>query len=84
MRIMLRAAMAALSIASIGSAYADGGEGIVANTEFTEIQGVVAQAPAQNVPLVAATQDGQAAQTHESQANGTTWLFPPVGKYLAQ
>lgn len=43
MRIMLRAAMAALSIASIGSAYADGGDGVVANTEFTEIPGVVAR-----------------------------------------
>ena len=80
MRIMLRAAMAALSIASIGSAYADGGDGVVANTEFTEIPGVVAQAPAQSAPLVAATQDGQADQTYESHANRTTWLFPPVGK----
>jgi hypothetical protein len=84
MRIMLRAAMAALSIASIGSAYADGGDGIVANTEFTEIPGVVAQAPVPNVPLVATVQDGQAVQTDESHGNRTTWLFPPVGKYLAQ
>ena len=84
MRIMLRAAMAALSIASIGSAYADGGEGVVANTEFTETPGVVAQAPVRNVPLVATAQDGQAAQTYESHANGATWLFPPVGKYFAQ
>jgi hypothetical protein len=84
MRIMLRAAMAALSIASIGSAYADSGDGVVANTQFTEIPGVVAQAPVQNMPLVAATADGQAVQTYESHANRTTWLFPPVGKYLAQ
>jgi hypothetical protein len=84
MRIMLRAAMAALSIAGIGSAYADGGDGIVANTQFTEIPGVVAQAPIQNVPLVATAQDGQAVQTNESHANRTTWLFPPVGHYLAQ
>jgi hypothetical protein len=80
MRIMLRAAMAALSIASIGSAYADGGDGVVANTEFTEIPGVVAQAPVQSAPLVATAQDGQADQTYESHANRTTWLFPPVGK----
>ena len=84
MRIILRAAMAALSIASIGSAYADGGDGVVPNTEFTEIQGVVAQAPVQSAPLVATAQDGQADQTYGSHANRTTWLFPPVGKYLAQ
>lgn len=84
MKIMLRAAMAALSIASIGSAYADGGEGIVANSQYTEIPGVVAQAPAQNVPLVATAQEGQAIQTYVPGGNRTTWLFPPVGKYLAQ
>ena len=45
MKIMLRAALAAASIASIGSAYAGEGEGVVSNTRFTEIPGVVAQAP---------------------------------------
>ena len=48
MKIMLRAAFAALSIASIGTAYADGGDGPIANTQFTEIPGVIAQAPVRN------------------------------------
>ena len=47
MKIMLRAAIAALSIASIGSAIAGEGEGTVANTQFTEVPGVVAQADVQ-------------------------------------
>ena len=57
MKIMLRAAIAALSIASIGPALADGGEGTVANTQFTELPGVVAQAQVPNAPVYA--QNGQ-------------------------
>jgi hypothetical protein len=83
MRIMLRAAMAAVSIGTIGSAYAGEGEGPAANTLFTEIPGVVAQAPAQTAPLTTA-QNGQAMQTDVSDSNRTTWMFPPIGKYLAQ
>ena len=49
MKIMLRAAPVALSI-DIGSAYADSEGGQVANTQFTEIPGFLAQAPAQNAP----------------------------------
>ena len=45
MKIMLRAAIAALSFASIGSAYAGEIEGIQANTLFTQLPGVIAQAP---------------------------------------
>jgi len=60
MKIAIRAAIAALSIASIGSAYAGDGEGLAANTQFTEIPGVIAQAPAQNAPVFANAQNGQA------------------------
>jgi hypothetical protein len=84
MKIMLRAAMAAISIATIGSAYAGEGEGTAANTLFTEIPGVVAQAPVQNAPLVATAQDGRVMQTDVSGSNRTTWVFPPIGKYLAE
>jgi hypothetical protein len=42
MKIMLRAAIAALSIASIGPALADGGDGPAANTFFSELPGVIA------------------------------------------
>lgn len=84
MRIMLRAAIAAVSIGTIGSAYAGERAGTVANTLFTEIPGVVAQAPAQTAPLMATAQNGQAMQTYVSDSNRTTWMSPPIGKYLAQ
>ena len=57
MKIMLRAAIAALSLASIGPALADGGESPAANTHFTELPGVVAQAQVPNAPVYA--QNGQ-------------------------
>ncbi len=77
MKIMLRAAIAALSIASIGSAIAGEGEGTVANTQFTEVPGVVAQATIQNAPPVATAQNGQTVQTYVTQSSHGTWLFPP-------
>jgi hypothetical protein len=77
MKIMLRAAIAAMSLASIGSAYAGEGEGTVANTRFTEIPGVVAQAPVQNAPPVATAQNGKAVQTYVTRSGRGTWLFPP-------
>ena len=40
----------------VGSAYADGGEGPAANTEFAELPGVIPQAPVQNAPAVATAQ----------------------------
>jgi hypothetical protein len=88
MKIMLRAAIAALSIASIGPAMADGGEGTVANTQFTELSGVVAQAQVPNAPIYA--QDGQATQqqakngpgAHSTQSGHGPWLFPPLSKYF--
>ena len=64
MKIAIRAAIAALSIASIGSAYAGDGESPAANTQFTEIPGVIAQAPAQNAPVFANAQNGQAVHAH--------------------
>jgi hypothetical protein len=72
MKIILRAAMAAISIGTIGSAYADGGDGPVANTQFTEIPGVIAQAPAQSAPPVATAQYGQGVHvyvTHSGQGS---------------
>jgi hypothetical protein len=90
MKIMLRAAIAALSIASIGPALADGGEGTVANTRFTELPGVVAQAQVPNVPAYAQngqvqtrqaqngqTQNGQGVHTFVTQSSHGTWLFAP-------
>lgn len=79
MKITLRAALAAASIASIGSAYAGESEGIVSNTRFTGIPGVVAQAPAQNAPAVATAQNGQAVPVYVTRSNQGTWLFAPNG-----
>lgn len=76
MKIMLRAAIAAISIGTIGSAYADGGEGPVPNTQFTEIPGVIAQAPVQNAPPVATAQNGQAIHVYVSHSNpGSPFLL---------
>jgi hypothetical protein len=79
MRIMLRAAIAALSIGSIPPAIADEG-GLNPNT-FTELPGVVAQAPMENVPSLDTTQRRQALRADTGRGQ---WLFPPIGKYLDQ
>lgn len=77
MKILLRTAMAALSIASISPAFAGDGEGVHANTAFTEIPGVVAQAPVQNAP-VATAQKGNGIRAYVTNSNHGTWLFPPA------
>jgi hypothetical protein len=77
MKIMLRAAIAAVSIASIGSAIAGEGEGTVANAQFTEVPGVVAQAAVQNAPSVATAQNGRTVLAYVAQSSHGTWLFPP-------
>jgi predicted amidohydrolase YtcJ len=76
MKTMLLAAAAALSL-GIGSAYADSEGGQIANTQFTEIPGFLAQAPAQNAPAVATAQNERAVQTYATQSSHGTWLFPP-------
>jgi hypothetical protein len=60
MKALLLAAATVLSL-GIGSAYANDSEGASdqAITQFTEIPGVMAQAPAQNAPAVATAQNGQ-------------------------
>ena len=87
MKIMLRAAIAALSFASIGPAMADGGEGTVANSFFTQLPGVVAQADVPNAPVYAQdrqkqvqaqrAQNGQGVHAYVTQSGHGTWLFPP-------
>ena len=76
MKTMIIAAAAALSL-SMGVAYADSEGGQVANTQFTELSGVIAQAPVQNAPAVATAQNGQAVQTYITQSSRGTWLFVP-------
>ena len=75
MKTMMLAAVAALSLASTAAFANEGGP--EANTLFTEIPGVIAQAPVQNAPAVATAQNGQAVQTYVTQSGRGTWLFPP-------
>ena len=74
MRTMIIAAGAVLSL-SAGAAYADQGEGTVANTFFTELPRVVSQAPVQEAPAVATAQNGQAVHAYVANSNHGTWLF---------
>ena len=73
MRIMLRAAIAALSIASIGPAFAGEIEGVQPYTSFRQLPGVIAMAPVEN-PSVATAQNGQATHVYATQTNQGTWL----------
>src|SRR5579871_579299 len=67
MKTMLLAAAAALSL-GVASAYADGGDGAIANTYFTELPGVVAQAQVPNAPTYAQNgQQNRQAQTQQAQ-----------------
>ncbi len=80
MHIILRAAMVAVSLGSIGPAYAGEGEGGAADTRATEVPGLVAQAPKQSIPSpLESARNGQASPSH-----GTAWIFPPIGKCLVQ
>jgi hypothetical protein len=86
MRSMLLAAAAALSL-GVGSAYAEGGDRTIANTQFTELPDVVAQAQVPNAPAYA--QNGQTTQqarnaqgAHSTQSGHGPWLFPSLNKYF--
>ncbi len=76
-------ATAAVLALGAGSAFADGGEGTQANTLFTELPGVVAQAPVQQQApsAYAHAQPSGAPQTSTfvTNSHGGTWLFPPDG-----
>jgi hypothetical protein len=76
MKTMFLAAAAALSL-GVGSAYADSEGGQIANTQFTELPGVIAQAPVQNAPPVATAQNGQAVHAYVANSSRGTWLFQP-------
>lgn len=78
MKTMILATAAVLGL-GVGSAYAGEGDGTVANTWFTELPGVVAQAPLQTPSAVArnqATGAPTAAFVTNSHSSGT-WLFQP-------
>ena len=67
MRTMLLAAAAGLSLAASTAAYADGGDGPVANSFFTELPGVVAQADVPNASAYAQNRQVQIQQAQNAQ-----------------
>ena len=73
MRTMLLAAAAGLSLAASTVAYADGGDGPAANSFFTELPGVVAQADVSNASAYA---QNRQVQTQQAQ-NGQGVSIPP-------
>jgi hypothetical protein len=72
MTIAIRAAIAILSIASFGTAYADSVGGTLAITFFNQLPGAE-KPPMQNVPAAATAQDGAHAYVTESRHG--TWLY---------
>jgi hypothetical protein len=83
MRTMLLAAAAGLSLAASTAAYADGGDGPAANSFFTELPGVVAQADVPNATAYAQNrqvqpqqaQNGQGTHVYATQSSRGTWLY---------
>jgi hypothetical protein len=78
MKTMLRIAFAALSVASISPAFADGDGGPAAN--FSTFPTEMIQAQAQEAPRasVATAQNGQAVTTYMTTSSGVTSLYPPA------
>ena len=74
MRTMIIAAVAAMGL-TIGVTYAGDGEGPAANTMFTQIPGVVAQAPAGNLP---STGTAQQIGRNGNRSSHSPWLSPPI------
>ncbi len=75
MRTMLFAVGAVVTLSAFGVAYAGEGEAVVPNTQFTQIEGVVAQTPAQNVAPVAMADNAPTAHSYVTRSYQGTWLF---------
>jgi hypothetical protein len=79
MRTMMLVTAALLGL-GVGSVYAGEGEGTVPNTWFTELPGVVARAPVQQVPSTVARNQATGAPTAAfvtSSHRSGTWLLQP-------
>jgi len=76
MKIMIRAALLAMSIGSIGTAYAGDGQGPIPNTEFNQFPGVIAQVSRQSNRAIAETQNGSGTSlfvTHQQKSATYPW-----------
>lgn len=76
-RILIYAAIVAGAVTGIGPAIAGDGEGAIANTQFTQLPGVLAQSSVPSGPSVALVHSGQGAATYVTQTSPGIWLFPP-------
>ena len=77
MKTMMLATAAVLAL-GVGAAFAGDGDDTVANTFFTQLPGVVAQAPSQQVPsAVARNQGGPPTAAFVTSHSSGTWLFQP-------
>jgi hypothetical protein len=74
MRIMIIAAVAATGLTS-GVVFAGDGDAPAANTLFTQIPGVVAQAPAGNL---SSTNTAQQVGPSGNRPSRSPWLSPPI------
>ena len=82
MRTMLLAAAAGLSLAASAAAYADGGDGPVANSFFTELPGIVAPADVPHRPMPRTGRRspkrrrmGRGVPVYATQSSRGTWLY---------
>ena len=78
MRTMLFAAGAMMTLSAFGVAYAGDGEGVAPNTLFTQLPGVVAEAPVPaDASAAMAAIKAQSTDTYVTRSHRGTWLFPP-------
>ena len=80
MRSMLFVGGVMMTLSAFGVAYAGEGEGVVPNTRFTELPGVVAELPAQensHASMVANAPSTPSTQSFVTRSRQGTWLFPP-------
>lgn len=76
MKTMIFATAAVLGI-GIGAAHAGDGDGPTANSFFTQLPGVIAQAPVRQVPsAVARNQNGAATATFATRYSSAISIFP--------
>lgn len=76
MKAMLFAVGAMMSLSAFGVAYAGEGEATAPNSQFTQVAGVVAPAPVQNVRPMAMAGTTASPQYFFARSHRGTWLFP--------
>jgi hypothetical protein len=79
MKLNFCAALLALSIGSIGIAWAGEGEAPIANSSFTVLPGVIAEAAVQNGQAVATTSSGTMVYTTQQRTDSAFPWNPNQG-----